>query len=237
MQKTYKLRICGFHFCTLGGRRLPKENLKKKAYDTIKEKIFDCEFLPSTFLNETMLMSVVGTSRTPIREALNKLEQEKLVKILPKKGIVVSEITIRDITAVYQVRELVEPYIIRTWGMNIPVNTLQKYKERTQDSGTNDSMEDQFLLDDAFHRVIINACDNSYLFNLLCNVYDQNHRIRIISGRLQTRLEESAHEHLKIIEYLLDKKYEEAALTMGEHLAQSKKAAFESMLAGNGYKL
>ena len=192
--------------------------------------------MPSSFLNETMLMNVIGTSRTPIREALNKLEEENLVKILPKKGIVVSEITLRDITAVYQVRELVEPYIIRMWGANIPTDTLAKYQDRILESKGNDSCEEQFLLDDAFHRMIIHACDNSYLFKLMANVYDQNHRIRIFSGRLQTRLEESAQEHLKIIAYLLEKKYEPAAAQMAEHLAKSKRAAFESMLVGGGYQ-
>ena len=59
---------------------MAKESLKNKAYNLIKSKIIHCEYAPGTFLNESTLMSEIGSSRTPIREALSKLEQEDLVK-------------------------------------------------------------------------------------------------------------------------------------------------------------
>lgn len=52
------------------------ENLKELAYETIKQKIIYCEYRPNTFLSESLLMKEIDASRTPIREALNKLEQE-----------------------------------------------------------------------------------------------------------------------------------------------------------------
>ena len=64
---------------------MAKESLKSKAYNLIKTKIVNCEYAPGTFLNESMLMGEIGSSRTPIREALSKLEQENLVRILPKR--------------------------------------------------------------------------------------------------------------------------------------------------------
>ena len=64
---------------------MQKESLKNKAYNLIKTKIVNCEYPPNSFLNETLLMDEIGSSRTPIREALSKLEQENLVRILPKK--------------------------------------------------------------------------------------------------------------------------------------------------------
>ena len=62
------------------------ENLKNKAYSVIKERIISCQYKPNSFLNEADLIQEIDASRTPIREALNKLEQEGFVKIIPKKG-------------------------------------------------------------------------------------------------------------------------------------------------------
>lgn len=76
---------------------MKKETLKQHAYNIIKDKIINCEYAPSALLNEEMLKEDVQASRTPIRDALGRLEQEGLVTILPKKGIMVAPLTIREI--------------------------------------------------------------------------------------------------------------------------------------------
>lgn len=92
-------------------RQLPQKNklttvlyvekgmLKDKAYAIIKDKIINCEYLPGEVLSESRLLEEIKSSRTPIREALNKLEQEKLVCIMPKRGILVNEVTVEMSTA------------------------------------------------------------------------------------------------------------------------------------------
>ena len=70
-----------------------KESLKEFAYRLLRKQITDCTILPGTLLSEKELGEKLGVSRTPIREALNRLEQEQLVSILPKRGVLVSEIT------------------------------------------------------------------------------------------------------------------------------------------------
>ena len=89
----------------------PKENLKEKAYAIIKNKIICCEYRPGQFLNEQELRESVGASRTPIREALNKLEQEGLLEILPKRGVLVRDITLQEVNAIFEIRCMIEPYV------------------------------------------------------------------------------------------------------------------------------
>ena len=72
---------------------MKKETLKQHAYNIIKDKIINCEYAPSALLNEEMLKEDVQASRTPIRDALGRLEQEGLVTILPKKGIIFQSCT------------------------------------------------------------------------------------------------------------------------------------------------
>ena len=80
-----------------------KTNLKTLAYNTIKQKIVTCEYAPGTFLNEEILTDELKISRTPIRDALSRLEQEGLIEIKPKKGITVTALSIKDATPFYNI--------------------------------------------------------------------------------------------------------------------------------------
>ena len=92
-----------------------KTSLKLQAYQYLKTKILNCEYRPNEFLNEQKLCAEMGNiSRTPMRDALGRLEQEGLITILPKKGLMVSGITEEDVHSMFEMRLLVEPYALRT---------------------------------------------------------------------------------------------------------------------------
>lgn len=209
------------------------ENLKEKAYQTIKEKIVTCQYEPGAFLSEAMLMAEVVSSRTPIREALNKLEQERFLRIVPKKGIMVTEISIRDISEVYQVRELIEPQIIRLWGSEIPRDKLLACRKNFEafDAGMPLSQRNQ--LDDQLHQLILDACRNLYLHQMVRYLYDQNQRIRFVTGQIAQRCAHNATEHLSITNRLLEREYERAARELIDHLENAKKSCFLALMEGS----
>ena len=99
-----------------------KKSLKQQAYDEIKRKIVTCEYAPNTLLNEELLREELHVSRTPIRDALSRLEQKGLITILPKKGIMVSSLSINDINMVFEVRMMYEPYALLHYGSRIPMS-------------------------------------------------------------------------------------------------------------------
>lgn len=208
---------------------MEKENLKEKAYNIIKRNIVNCDYAPGTFLNEADLMKEIGASRTPIREALNKLEQENLIKIIAKRGVLVSEISIDEINSIYQTRELIEPYIIRLWGNKLDVDTLKQYKDRLLNLSHSISEAESYKMDDEIHNFVVSACENKYLTQVMNKCYDQNHRMRIISGKLKSRLKISHDEHLKILDCIINNNMEEAAKALEYHLENAKKAAVESL--------
>ena len=72
-------------------------------------------YKPNSFLNEADLIQEIDASRTPIREALNKLEQEGFVKIIPKKGVMVTGLSLTDINQTFEARLLLEPFIINNY--------------------------------------------------------------------------------------------------------------------------
>jgi len=205
-------------------------SLKKKAYNIIKENIVTCRYAPGEFLNESQLMEEIGASRTPIREALSKLEQEKFVRIVSKKGVMVSELTLKEIGDVYQVRMLLEPQIVRQWGSSISVDELEKCRGMLLNYRPSMDVAERNELDDCIHRLIVDSCPNAYFYQWMTHIYCQNQRIRVMTGQLGQLMEENNAGHLQITEMLLMAEYEQAAELLTKHLEQSKKKTFDVLL-------
>lgn len=104
-------------------------SMQSKAYDFIKRKITMCEYAPNQLLSEAVLQEELGFSRTPVREAIGRLEQEGLLKVFPKRGIVVSGFTISDISKIFEVRRLVEPYALRNYGSRLDLTEVARFSE------------------------------------------------------------------------------------------------------------
>ena len=158
---------------------------------------------------------------------MTKLENENLVQIIPKKGILVCTISLSDINDIYQTRKLIEPFIIRTQGSNSDKRQLREYRSQYDEIINEKDFIKLIQFDDSFHRLLISNTKNKYLIQLLGLVYDQNVRIRILAGKQTRRLEDTYKEHLKILDFILADNFENAAEAMVEHLENSRKAALE----------
>ena len=205
-----------------------KKSLKQQAYDEIKRKIVTCEYAPNTLLNEELLREELHVSRTPIRDALSRLEQKGLITILPKKGIMVSSLSINDINMVFEVRMMYEPYALLHYGSRIPYSVLTHSYELLSDL---DAMSEDwafFQADDAFHAAVVQAIGNRFLLQTYEWIQDQNLRVRVMTGQTSApRLEDTSKEHTRILEACLKKDWSEAASAMKDHLINSKNATFD----------
>lgn len=211
-------------------------NLKQIAYETIKRKIIHCDYMPNDILSEMMLMEEIDASRTPIREALNMLSQEGLVRIIPKKGIMVLPLTMKEVAMTFEARMLMEPYIIEHYSQYIDRGKLQELRRQTAEILQTDIADSEHAerccdLDDELHRTIADACKNKYLSMNLSSIYDQNMRIRILGERnIWERHKVAANEHLELINYIESGDIASAVAAMRVHLIHSKEAAFESLM-------
>ncbi|MCI8422140.1 MAG: GntR family transcriptional regulator [Lawsonibacter sp.] len=208
-----------------------KESLKSRAYHTIKQKIVTCEYAPRTLLNEELLREELHVSRTPIRDALSRLEQEGMITILPKKGIMISDLSIQDINMVFEVRQMYEPYALLHYGSQIPYETLMCFWELFSHPEQMVGWADQYEADDAFHSAIMNAMPNRYLHQSYEWIRTQNLRFRVMSGNAsQDRLGETYREHKEILTACLKQDWPAAAEEMHRHLTASKNATFDLLL-------
>ena len=154
-----------------------KLSLKLQAYQYLKTRILNCEYRPNEFLNEQKLCAEMGNiSRTPMRDALGRLEQEGLITILPKKGLMVSGITEEDVHSMFEMRLLVEPYALRTYGSSIPREQLEAFAELMHHP---DRITDFCESDDAFHELLMSTLPNKYLRSAYDRITGLNTRFRI----------------------------------------------------------
>lgn len=198
---------------------MKQETLKNKAYKYIKDKIINCEYSPGDFLDEKKLIEEINSSRTPIREALNKIEQENLIKIIPKKGVIVTEISLKDILDIYQLRELIESNAIIEFGNQYSKEKLIKFKNLFAENKLN-QME-FYKTDDMFHGYITEKYNNHYISELMDTVRVQNQRLRLLTGSSHD-ITPAEYEHTEIIDMIISSNYKSAAKAMRKHIELSK---------------
>ena len=205
-----------------------KPSLKLQAYQYLKTRILSCEYAPNQFLNEQKLCAEMGNiSRTPMRDALGRLEQEGLITILPKKGLMVSPITDEDVHSIYEVRLLVEPYALRMYGARLPAAELEKFYTLMQHP---EMMPDFYAGDDAFHDLLISGLPNKYLRAAHDRITGQNTRFRIMTGKVgMISRPATCEEHLAILRPALEGDWNGAAAALTLHLELARDKAEQTL--------
>lgn len=210
---------------------------KEKAYDIIRGKILECEYKPNSYIYEKQLCDELNMSRTPVRDALSRLEQEGLVEIIPKKGVLIAPFNVNEINMIYETRLLLEPYTLANYGnringetLNKMIDVLSKYKTNVDIIAETNDINKIYSLDDEFHRTIIELSQNTYFVQLNSSIYAQNTRLRAISGSYSDiRLHETIHEHDIILNHIIKNDYKNASKALENHLLISKDASFNAL--------
>ena len=204
-----------------------KCTLKIRAYNVIKEKIVSCELAPGSPISEQEFMAEIGVSRTPIREALSLLATEKLVKIFPKRGIFVTDITEKEVIDLYTMRICLESTAIR---MAMPyldkVADIDYFIDLYSSRKYSPTIEEHLAIDRQFHLRLARATRNEYMYEAIANMYDLNARIRhrFISYNNE-RMEQSRREHLLLLGHLKRRAGARAGNAMRNHIKMGMKGA------------
>lgn len=150
-----------------------------RAYEQIKHRIVTIEMAPGSVINEADLMDSLSLGRTPIREALKRLQAENLVTVKPRRGMFVAGITITDLTQVYEVRVEVESLCARLAAERITVAQLAYMKGLIEQYRTGDMENIQWLfsIDRQFHCGLAEGAHNKFLINEVDHFYNLSLRI------------------------------------------------------------
>ena len=199
---------------------------KNYLYSELKDKLITCVYPPGTILNEMQLAQEYGVSRTPVREAISRLENDGYLKILPKKGIYVTDISISDVLQIFQARIELEPVALRLAAPYLDDNEILMFKERLCDDSM--TLDASLRLDNAMHLFIIEHCGNRYIIDIMRKVFDDNTRIVIASKQNQVKIHNAKKEHLQILDSLLAKDdISKTERLMRTHLETCKRASLD----------
>ena len=201
------------------------KDLKNHTYCILKERLVNCIYPPGTLLNEAQLAADLGASRTPVREAISRLEMEGFVKIMPKKGIYVTDIYLNDVLQIFQTRIEIEPIAVRLAAPHLPREELLAFCGKFK--GEAPDIQNGFRLDTAMHLFIIEHCGNRYIIDMMHRIFDENTRVIISSKQNQVQIHDARLEHLDILNSLLDKDTERAIALMQSHIENCRKAALD----------
>jgi DNA-binding GntR family transcriptional regulator len=204
--------------------RASKTNLKDKVYDLVKQKIVLCELMPGTVINLADLVEELGVSKTPVRDAINALETEGLLVVLPRRAVIVSQISLRDIEHIYMIRETLEPMITRIATPLFAEDRLSEFRDVFQDEDADYTRI--CLADRRLHLYLAESTGNPYLVRLMDQVLSHNMRIVVMGARIPDRIRKSNDEHLEIIDLLLKRDAHGAEEAMRQHIASARGVAY-----------
>lgn len=196
------------------------DNLTNQVYQSLKKQIINNEVLPNTYLDEKHLCETLGVSRTPVREALARLEQDGLVVSIPRRGVMVSELSLSTILELIHIRKVMEPSLLRPYFRLYDKEVLRDFRRKQELVLQNDDVETFYTLDYDFHKYLYEATGKRHVIKLLSYVCDQHQRIRSHDFYRWRRLTQGANDHIKIIDALLNDDYDTAYQLLLTHTSE-----------------
>ena len=177
--------------------------LREIVYEELKAQILKGDIKPGTRMMEVELAEVLGVSRTPVREAIRKLEKEGLVKIEPRRGAYASELSVKDMVDILEVRQSMEGLAAYYCAQRI--NDEQKEQLRDYALAFNEAVEegvyeDMISYDTKFHHLIVECCDNDILVHMVEQLQELVLRFRYLYYSDFKRAEQMPAEHHEIFE-------------------------------------
>ena len=210
--------------------------LRDVVFQNLRQAILKGELEPGERLMEIHLAKRLGVSRTPIREAIRKLELEGLVDMVPRRGAVVASITRKDMRDVLEVRRTLEMLAVEVACERISQGELEKLRAAGRDFERSRGSGDIIRLvqaDMAFHEIIYAATGNLRLVNILGNLREQMYRYRMEYLKDTSSYGQLNREHERIYEGIRDKDKETACQAIREHIDNQETAILQAIQENN----
>lgn len=207
---------------------MAKRDLSGFTYEYLFEKIVSNALSPGEPLVENDICNLLHVSRTPVREALRKLETEGLVYKIPDRGTFVREITYEDIMEIMEVRILFETHALQNCIRNAPDHDIQQLEERLTALGPDSDPNDYYDVDREIHLMIMRYCPNMRIQSYLRTLNAQLERLRRVSAMMPKRLSKSREEHLELVRAIRDRDYDTARDVLVVHLENVQGSVIEA---------
>lgn len=211
--------------------------LREQVFEHLREEILSNRLEPGTELNEQALSRSLGVSRGPLREALGRLASEGLVKIIPRRGATVTELTAAEFIDAYQVREALETLAIRLAVPRLQdddMEHLRQLHEEMLEQADQGEVQAFFDANASFHQYLVDCSGNSRLQDIYRLIMTDMGRYRARSLALRGSLAQSVAEHSAILDAVLAGDAERASQLMADHIEVPQRLEEEAGVHGLG---
>ena len=195
--------------------------LRDVVFKTLRQAILKGELEPGERLMEIQLAERLGVSRTPIREAIRKLELEGLVLMIPRRGAEVAKISEKNLRDVLEVRRSLEELAIDLACQRIQEEELETLREAQKEFAAAVAAGDAMEIaqtDEKFHEIIYSGTGNQKLMQILSNLREQMYRYRLEYIKDANKRQIILVEHEQILKALSLRHVQEARLAVREHI-------------------
>lgn len=195
--------------------------LREVIFATLREAIIMGELKPGERLMEVQLAEKMGVSRTPVREAIRKLELEGFVNMIPRKGAHVARLSIKDIMDVLEVRASLDGLATALAAERITDEELRELKyvlNQFESYVEKDNLQNIVKKDVEFHDIIYHASKNDKLIQIVNNLREQVYRFRVIYLKDFSSTKEVIKEHIEIFDALIEKDSKAAGEAAKSHI-------------------
>lgn len=206
--------------------------LREIVGDAIRQAILDGTFSPGERLMEIQLADEMGVSRTPVREAIRRLEMEGFVVMIPRRGTYVADISIRDIAEIYEIRislDILAAGLAAERITDEEIEELNRLLVEIAGHVKRGDMERIVEADTAFHDVLYKASRNKRLKNTINNLREQLTGIRGRSLSQPGRLAKTAEEHRVLVECIAARDVEGAQEAARVHIENAQQTLLKSL--------
>ncbi|KAB2329559.1 GntR family transcriptional regulator [Cytobacillus depressus] len=210
-------------------------NLHERVYLYLRDEIVHNKLKPGSRIEYDKLMEELGVSRTPLRDALNRLQLDNLIEVRPRSGTFVSTPNRKDIEDIYNVRKPLEVTAVELAATFIPQDCYQQLMEEAEHAEEElkkGNTEPFFASDRNLHRVIISYSNNSRLITIMDSLEVQIKWFGIIMTKNLDRPYRAIEMHKKIIKAMQDGKIDEAKRIMAQHIEEVKQDILSDFTEG-----
>lgn len=210
--------------------------LRDVVFNTLRQAILRGELKPGERLMEIQLANKLGVSRTPIREAIRKLELEGLVLMVPRKGAEVADITEKSLRDVLEVRKALEELAVQITCDKITGEQIRELEGAAKEFEKILKSSDVTEIAEAdvhFHDIIYKATDNQRLIQLLNNLGEQMYRYRVEYLKNPEAYPQLVAEHEEIIRHIERKEKEKATEIVCKHIDNQVEAVIDVIRTKN----
>lgn len=196
---------------------LPYSNLSEEVADALRNMIVDGRLAAGERINEVHLSQRLGVSRTPLREALARLAREETLTSVPRIGWFVKPLSVDEFDQLYAIRPLLDPEALRLAGLP-PSERIERLEKLNGQIAAADDADQIIALDDEFHLLLISACPNQILLDLIRDIIRRTRRYEVALMRDRANVAVATDNHRAILAALRRRDLEGAVTALRHNL-------------------